>query len=105
MNESKKIFLCAICNIESGTCNEDCKFCTQSVKYKANINRYKRKDIEQIIKEAKKHNRSYTPEQLYRYSFYLVDEEMHPMLFPVPLENPEDMPDDSDYICEEDFMG
>ena len=58
-----------------------------------------------IIKEAKKHGISYTPEQLYKYSFYLVDEEMHPMLFPVPLENPEDMPDDSDYICEEDFMG
>ena len=56
-----------------------------------------------IISEAKKHGISYTPEQLYRYSFYLVDEEMHPMLFPVPLENPEDMPDDSDYICEEDF--
>ena len=26
-----------------------------------------------IIKEAKKHGISYTPEQLYRYSFYLVD--------------------------------
>ncbi len=53
MNKNKKIFLCAICNIESGTCNEDCKFCTQSVKYKADIQRYKSKDIEQIIKEAK----------------------------------------------------
>mgnify|MGYP007064295649 CR=1 FL=1 len=41
-----KIFLCAISNIESGTCNEDCKFCTQSVKYKADIQRYKQKDIE-----------------------------------------------------------
>ena len=53
MNENKSIFLCAISNIESGTCNEDCKFCTQSVKYKADILRYKRKDIEQIVKEAK----------------------------------------------------
>jgi len=34
----------------------------------------------------------------------LVDEEMHPMLFPVSLENPQDMPDDSDYICEEDYL-
>jgi|TARA_R110002033_G_scaffold9971_4_gene32745 biotin synthase len=54
MNENKEIFLCAICNIESGTCNEDCKFCTQSVKYKADILRYKRKEIEQIVEEAKR---------------------------------------------------
>ena len=48
-----EIFLCAICNVESGTCNEDCKFCTQSVRYKADIQRYKLKEIEQIVKEAK----------------------------------------------------
>jgi len=51
--KDKEIFLCAICNIESGTCNEDCKFCTQSVKYKADILRYKRKEIDQIVQEAK----------------------------------------------------
>ena len=49
----KKIFLCAINNILSGNCNEDCKFCTQSVRYKADIKRYKFKALEQIIKEAK----------------------------------------------------
>jgi len=48
-----KVYLCAISNIESGTCNEDCKFCTQSVKYKADIVRYRRKTIDQIIEEAK----------------------------------------------------
>ncbi|MCK5293089.1 MAG: biotin synthase [Arcobacteraceae bacterium] len=48
-----KVYLCAICNIESGTCSEDCKFCTQSVKYQADIQRYKHKSIEDIIKEAK----------------------------------------------------
>lgn len=48
-----KVFLCAICNINSGTCNEDCKFCTQSVKYSADIERYKEKPIEQILSEAK----------------------------------------------------
>ncbi|MFA5721880.1 MAG: biotin synthase, partial [Aliarcobacter sp.] len=52
MNNNEEIFLCAICNVESGTCNEDCKFCTQSVKYKADIQRYKLKSIEQIVKEA-----------------------------------------------------
>ena len=54
MNENNEIFLCAICNIESGTCNEDCKFCTQSVKYKADIQRYKQKEIAQIVEEAKR---------------------------------------------------
>lgn len=52
--KNNKIFLCAISNIESGTCNEDCKFCTQSVKYKADIQRYKRKDIKEIVEEAKR---------------------------------------------------
>lgn len=50
---SKKIFLCSICNINSGTCNEDCKFCSQSVKYSADIERYKQKPIQNIIQEAK----------------------------------------------------
>ncbi len=54
MINDKKIFLCAICNIESGTCNEDCKFCTQSVKYQADIARYKKKEIDLIVEEAKK---------------------------------------------------
>lgn len=49
----KKIFLCSICNINSGTCNEDCKFCSQSVRYKADIERYKQKPIENILEEAK----------------------------------------------------
>ena len=48
-----KIFLCAINNILSGNCSEDCKFCTQSVRYKADIERYKFKAIEQILQEAK----------------------------------------------------
>ena len=50
---TKKIFLCAICNINSGTCNEDCKFCSQSVKYSADIERYKQKPMDEIINEAK----------------------------------------------------
>ena len=49
---AKEIFLCSICNINSGTCNEDCKFCSQSVRYKADIERYKQKEIPLIIKEA-----------------------------------------------------
>ena len=49
---SKEIFLCSICNINSGTCKEDCKFCSQSVRYKADIQRYKQKDITLIQQEA-----------------------------------------------------
>jgi len=50
---SKEIFLCSISNINSGTCNEDCKFCSQSVKYKADIERYIQKPIDTIVEEAK----------------------------------------------------
>lgn len=50
MNE--KIFLCSICNINSGTCKEDCKFCSQSVRYKADIERYKQKPMDAICQEA-----------------------------------------------------
>jgi len=49
--------------------------------------------------------RSFEPDDLYRNSFYLIEEEVHPCLFPVELENPEDMPDDDFYIYdEEDLM-
>ncbi len=50
---SKEIFLCAISNISSGSCDEDCAFCAQSSRYKAKIERYRKKDISLIIKEAK----------------------------------------------------
>ncbi|WP_309496802.1 biotin synthase [Sulfurovum sp.] len=50
---AKEIFLCAINNILSGTCLEDCKFCTQSVRYHADIERYNYKKIDQIVEEAK----------------------------------------------------
>ena len=51
--KNSEIFLCSICNINSGTCKEDCKFCSQSVRYKADIDRYKQKHIDEILKEAK----------------------------------------------------
>jgi biotin synthase len=54
----KKIFLCAICNVSSGNCSEDCKFCTQSSKHNANIKKYKNKPIEQIVQEAKLANKN-----------------------------------------------
>jgi biotin synthase len=50
----RPIFLCAISNISSGSCNEDCKFCTQAVQYKADIDRYKYKEISTIVEDAKR---------------------------------------------------
>jgi len=49
----KSIFLCAISNISSGSCAEDCGFCTQSARHHADIARYKYKPVEQIVFEAK----------------------------------------------------
>jgi hypothetical protein len=37
---------------------------------------------------------TYTPEILYQKSFYLIDEEAHPLLFEMDLENPQDLPDE-----------
>lgn len=48
-----QIMLCAICNIASGNCSEDCKYCTQSSYVKTQIQKYRRKDLEQIVYEAK----------------------------------------------------
>jgi len=45
------------------------------------------------ILEVADKERTYEPEDLYRSSFYLIDEEAHPCLFEIELENPEDMPD------------
>lgn len=38
----------------------------------------------------------YDAEDLYKTSFYLIDEEAHPMLFELELENPEDLPQDDE---------
>lgn len=49
----QEIFLCTICNVSSGSCAEDCAYCTQSAQYHADIERYKYKPIPQILQEAK----------------------------------------------------
>ena len=58
------------------------------------------------LKRLADKERSFEPEDLYRSSFYLIDEEAHPCMFPIELENPEDMPDDDYYVYdEEDWVG
>ena len=45
-------------------------------------------DNPEVIKQANE-NRLLTPSIFYQSSFYLIDEEVHPCLFEVELENPE----------------
>ena len=44
--------LCSILNAKSGLCSEDCKFCTQSVKYHTDVSVYPLKEKEQIVQAA-----------------------------------------------------
>jgi hypothetical protein len=44
--------------------------------------------------EAADKQRTFEPDDLYKTSFYLIDEQAHPMLFEMDLENPEDLPQD-----------
>lgn len=47
------LFLCAISNIKSGACDQDCAFCAQSSHHGASIDRYSKKPLETILHEAK----------------------------------------------------
>ena len=57
----------------------------------------------ELIKQADLQRR-FEPEDLYRSSFYLIDEEVHPCFFPVELENPEDLPDDLEFEYDEEDL-
>ena len=48
--------------------------------------------------------KSFEPEDLYKNSMYLIDEEAHPCFFPIDLENPEDLPDDLEYEYDEEDL-
>ena len=48
---------------------------------------------QELIKEADKY-RTFNDDEMYQYYGYLVEEELHPCLFAVDLENPEELPDD-----------
>ena len=49
------------------------------------------------LKELADKQRSFNPEDLFKNSFYLIDEEAHPLLFEMDLENPQYLPE---YIME-----
>lgn len=53
----------------------------------------------EIILEAN-NSPIYTPEIFYQYSFYLIDEECHPCLFDLELDNPELLNEIDEYQME-----
>ena len=57
----------------------------------------------ELVKKANQYYR-YEPIDLYKNSFYLIDEEAHPLLFEMDLENPQDLPEDIMEFNGEDLM-
>jgi len=57
----------------------------------------------ELVKKADQYYR-YEPEDLYKNSVYLIDEEAHPLLFEMDLENPQDLPEDIMQFNGEDLM-
>jgi hypothetical protein len=56
-----------------------------------------------IVGEANS-NRLFMVEDIYIGSFYLIDEQAHPCLFTLNIENPEDMPIDEYYSSKEEDL-
>jgi len=50
----REICLCSLTNIRSGSCPEDCKFCTQSARWRAKIEKYRWKPFSKIVEEAER---------------------------------------------------
>ncbi|MCS7214082.1 MAG: biotin synthase BioB [Candidatus Calescibacterium sp.] len=48
-----KVDFCAIVNAKSGLCPEDCKFCSQSTKWKTGVQKYPLMPVGEIVKRAK----------------------------------------------------
>lgn len=56
-----------------------------------------------LCREADKY-RTFEPDDLYQSSSYLIEEEAHPLLFEMDIENPEDLPEDIDEFDIEDLV-
>ena len=59
-------------------------------------------DDPEIIKRAEE-QLTLSPEIFYQKSFYLIDEEAHPLLFEMDLENPQDLPDEDYEFLQQDL--
>lgn len=64
----------------------------------------KEDQMDDKIIEIANNERIYEPEDLYKSSFYLIDEEVHPLLFEVEIENPEDLPQDEYFEFDEEDL-
>ena len=47
--------------------------------------------------------RAFEPDDLFKNSFYLIDEEAHPLLFDMDIENPQDLPDEGYEFLRQDL--
>src|SRR3989338_985443 len=50
---ANKIEFCALCNIKSGNCSQDCKFCAQSGHYQTDSPVYSQLGVDEIVSQAK----------------------------------------------------
>lgn len=48
----KAFHLCTVCNAKSGGCTENCKYCAQSLHYRARVDSYPLKSESEILEEA-----------------------------------------------------
>lgn len=56
--KKKQIVLCAICNVQSGQCPQDCGYCAQSARYDTGVSSWKEKNVETVVAEAKRAKKS-----------------------------------------------
>ena len=55
------------------------------------------------LKRLADKQRTFEPNDLFKNSFYLIDEEAHPLLFEMNLENSQDLPDDDYEFLQQDL--
>ena len=55
------------------------------------------------LKRLADKQRTFEPNDLFKNSFYLIDEEAHPLLFEMDLENPQDLPDEDYEFLRQDL--
>jgi len=51
-HEANTVQMCTLSNIKSGRCPEDCKYCPQSARYKADISEYGLLSVEEVLNQA-----------------------------------------------------
>jgi biotin synthase len=51
-HDANTVQMCTLSNIKSGLCPEDCKYCPQSARYKADISEYGLLSVEEVLSQA-----------------------------------------------------